>query len=227
MNNSSASRVFSLALDGPCGAGKSTIAKRVSASLNAAYLDTGAMYRSVGLYMLENGVDLGDPAAISARVGEVAVTISYENNAQQTYLNGRDVTFDIRRPEISAAASAVAKVPAVRKRMVEMQRQIARGIALVMDGRDIGTCVLPDATLKIFLTATPEERARRRFEQSGHSQPYEDVLREIMERDLNDTTRAISPLRRADDAVEVDSTHMTEDEVVQTIVALLRQRLEE
>ena len=225
MNNEK--KVFSIAIDGPCGAGKSSVAGRVAAITNAAYLDTGAMYRSVGLYMLDNGVNLDDVEAISARVYEANVTIGYENGRQQTYLNGVDVSQAIRRPEISAAASAVAKVHAVREHMVEMQREIARGICLVMDGRDIGTCVLPDATLKIYLTATAEERARRRFEQSKGEQPYEDVLKELIQRDINDTTREFSPLRRADDAVEVDSTNMSEDEVVETIVNLLRSRMEE
>lgn len=219
--------VFSIAIDGPSGAGKSSIAGRVSKILGAAYLDTGAMYRAVGKYMADNGVSLNDPEAISARVNEAVVTIRYENDCQITLLNGEDVSADIRRPEISAAASAVATVKKVRERMVEMQREIAKGISLVMDGRDIGTCVLPDATLKVYLTATAEERARRRFlqmEAQGKPQPYEDVLRELKERDLNDTTREFSPLRRADDAVEVDTTHMTEEEVVETIIRLLNER---
>ena len=219
--------VFSIAIDGPSGAGKSSIAGRVSKILGAAYLDTGAMYRAVGKYMADNGVSLNDPEAISARVNEAVVTIRYENDCQITLLNGEDVSADIRRPEISAAASAVATVKKVRERMVEMQREIAKGISLVMDGRDIGTCVLPDATLKVYLTATAEERARRRFlqmEAQGKPQPYEDVLREPKERDLNDTTREFSPLRRADDAVEVDTTHMTEEEVVETIIRLLNER---
>lgn len=219
--------VFSIAIDGPSGAGKSSIAGRVSKILGAAYLDTGAMYRAVGKYMADNGVNLNDPEAIAARVNEAVVTIRYENDCQITLLNGEDVSADIRRPEISAAASAVATVKKVRERMVEMQREIAKGISLVMDGRDIGTCVLPDATLKVYLTATAEERARRRFlqmEAQGKPQPYEDVLRELKERDLNDTTREFSPLRRADDAVEVDTTHMTEEEVVETIIRLLNER---
>lgn len=219
--------VFSVAIDGPCGAGKSSVCGRVAKALGAAYLDTGAMYRAVGKYMADNGVNLNDPEAIAARVNEAVVTIRCENDSQITILNGEDVSADIRRPEISAAASAVAKVKKVRERMVEMQRDIAKGISLVMDGRDIGTCVLPDATLKIYLTATAEERAMRRFRQmeaQGKTQPYEDVLRELKERDLNDTTREFSPLRRAEDAVEVDTTHMSEDEAVETIIRLLNER---
>ena len=159
------SKVFSVAIDGPVGAGKSCVAKKVAERLNAAYLDTGAMYRAVGLYMLENGVSLEDGAAIAENAGKARVDVRYEGREQRTYLNGRDVTGELRRPEVSLASSAVAKVHAVREALVNRQRELARGISLVMDGRDIGTCVLTDATLKIFLTAAPEERARRRFRQ--------------------------------------------------------------
>ena len=154
------SEVFSVAIDGPVGAGKSCVAKKVAERLNAAYLDTGAMYRAVGLYMLENGVSLEDGAAIAENAGKARVDVRYEGREQRTYLNGRDVTGELRRPEVSLASSAVAKVHAVREALVNRQRELARGISLVMDGRDIGTCVLTDATLKIFLTAAPEERGR-------------------------------------------------------------------
>ena len=226
-------KVFSIAIDGPCGAGKSTVSDRVAERLSCVHLDTGAMYRAVGLYMLRNGVPLDDSGAIAARVREADVTIRYENGAQRTLLNGEDVTKEIRRKEVSAAASAVAKVLPVRERMVEMQREIARGISLLMDGRDIGTCVLTDATLKIYLTASAEERARRRYEQAKADnggvapQTLDEVLKDIIERDHNDTTREFSPLRKAPDAVELDTTHMTEDEAVEEIVRLLRSRTEE
>ena len=152
--------------------------------------------------------------------------VRYEGREQRTYLNGRDVTGELRRPEVSLASSAVAKVHAVREALVNRQRELARGISLVMDGRDIGTCVLTNATLKIFLTATPEERARRRFRQMNGrgGQSFEDVLNDLIRRDRNDMSRAESPLRCAEDAVELDSTSLTEDEVVERIVSLLMER---
>ena len=220
------SKVFSVAIDGPVGAGKSCVAKKVAERLNAAYLDTGAMYRAVGLYMLETGVSREDGAAIAENAGKARVDVRYEGREQRTYLNGRDVTGELRRPEVSLASSAVAKVHAVREALVNRQRELARGISLVMDGRDIGTCVLTDATLKIFLTAAPEERARRRFRQmNGRGvQSFEDVLNDLIRRDRNDMSRAESPLRCAEDAVELDSTSLTEDEVVERIVSLLMER---
>ena len=219
------SKVFSVAIDGPVGAGKSCVAKKVAERLNAAYLDTGAMYRAVGLYMLENGVSLEDGAAIAENAGKARVDVRYEGREQRTYLNGRDVTGELRRPEVSLASSAVAKVHAVREALVNRQRELARGISLVMDGRDIGTCVLTDATLKIFLTAAPEERARPRFQMNGRVvQSFEDVLNDLIRRDRNDMSRAESPLRCAEDAVELDSTSLTEDEVVERIVSLLMER---
>ena len=217
---------MNIAIDGPVGAGKSSIADQVAQRLNILHLDTGAMYRAVGLYMLENGVSLEDGAAIAENAGKARVDVRYEGHEQRTYLNGRDVTGELRRPEVSLASSAVAKVHAVREALVNRQRELARGISLVMDGRDIGTCVLTDATLKIFLTAAPEERARRRFRQmNGRGvQSFEDVLNDLIRRDRNDMSRAESPLRCAEDAVELDSTSLTEDEVVESIVSLLMER---
>ena len=225
-------KVFSVAIDGPCGAGKSTVSDKVAERLHCVHLDTGAMYRAVGLYMLRNGVPLDDAQAIAARVGEANIGIRYENGVQRTLLNGEDVTGELRKQEASAASSAVAKVLKVRERMVETQREIAQGISLLMDGRDIGTCVLTDATLKVYLTASAEERARRRYEQSKDAndgvapQTLDEVLADILARDKNDTTREFSPLRKADDAVVVDSTNMTQDEVVDEIVRLLKSRTE-
>ena len=217
---------MNIAIDGPVGAGKSSIADQVAQRLHILHLDTGAMYRAVGLYMLENGVSLEDGAAIAENAGKARVDVRYEGREQRTYLNGRDVTGELRRPEVSLASSAVAKVHAVREALVNRQRELARGISLVMDGRDIGTCVLTDATLKIFLTAAPEERARRRFRQmNGRGvQSFEDVLNDLIRRDRNDMSRAESPLRCAEDAVELDSTSLTEDEVVERIVSLLMER---
>ena len=222
--------VFSIAIDGPSGAGKSSVARAVAEKLGAMYLDTGAMYRAVGLYMLKNGVPLDDPAAIAAHCPGVDVRVGYGRDGRQcVYLGEEDVSEAIRAAEVSLAASSVSTVPEVRERMVALQRRIARGHSVVMDGRDIGTKVLPDATLKVFLTASAEVRARRRFHelaQKGMPEPYEKVLEELVRRDEVDTHRAASPLRMAEDAVEVDCSQMTLDEVVEAVAALARQALE-
>ena len=212
-------KIFSIAIDGPAGAGKSTVAKAVAAELGAMYLDTGAMYRAFGLYMLRRGAT-HDPEAIVAAVNDVDITVTFVDGAQHILLGGEDVTQAIREPEVSMAASAISAVPEVRERMVALQRRIAEGHSVIMDGRDIGTKVLPNATLKIFLTASVEERARRRcleLEQKGMPEPYEKVLREMQERDYQDTHRAASPLRPADDAVTVDTTNNTLEESVAEI----------
>ena len=222
--------VFSIAIDGPSGAGKSSVARAVAEKLGAMYLDTGAMYRAVGLYMLKNGVPLDDPAAIAAHCPGVDVRVGYgKDGLQCVYLGEEDVSEAIRAAEVSLAASSVSTVPEVRERMVALQRRIASGHSVVMDGRDIGTKVLPDATLKVFLTASAEVRARRRFHelaQKGMPEPYEKVLEELVRRDDVDTHRAASPLRMAEDAVEVDCSQMTLDEVVEAVAALARQALE-
>jgi len=213
---------FSIAIDGPAGAGKSTVAKAVAAELNAMYLDTGAMYRAFGLYMLRKGA-LGDKQAIIGALGDVDITVEFIDGAQHIFLGGEDVTAAIREPEVSMAASDVSAVPEVRERMVALQRMIAEGHNVIMDGRDIGTKVLPNATLKIYLTASAEERARRRcleLEQKGMPEPYEKVLREMQERDYQDTHRAASPLRPAADAVTVDTTGKTLEQSVATIKRL-------
>ena len=213
------SNTFSIAIDGPAGAGKSTIAKALARSLDAMYLDTGAMYRASGLYMLRRGADK-DPAAIVACVNDVDIDVRYENGAQRMFLVGEDVTQAIRQPEVSLAASNVSAVPEVRERMVALQRRIAEGHSVIMDGRDIGTVVLPNATLKIYLTASAEERAKRRcleLEQKGTPVPYEQVLKEMIERDYQDTHRAASPLKPAEDAVHVDTSDLTLEQSVQAL----------
>ena len=220
--------IFSIAIDGPAGAGKSTIAKALAKSLDAMYLDTGAMYRAIGLAMQRQGIDLSDVAAVAANVDDIDIAVRYEGGAQHIYLGGEDVSQAIREPEISIAASAVSKVPEVRVRMVALQREIARGQNVVMDGRDIGTKVLPDATLKVYLTASAEVRARRRcleLEQKGMPEPYEKVLSEMIERDYQDTHRAASPLMKAEGAVEVDGRDMTLEQVVAAIEGLARARI--
>ena len=219
---------FSIAIDGPAGAGKSTVAKAVAAELNAMYLDTGAMYRAFGLYMLRRGA-IKDKSAIIAAVDDVDITVEFIDGAQHIFLGGEDVSDAIREPEVSMAASEVSTVPEVRERMVALQRKIAEGHDVIMDGRDIGTKVLPNATLKIYLTASVEERARRRcleLEQKGIPEPYEKVLEEMKARDYQDTHRAASPLRPADDAVTVDTTNNTLEESVAEIRRLALEAID-
>lgn len=215
---------INIAIDGPVGAGKSSIADQVARRLNILHLDTGAMYRAFGLYALRSGVDLASEAALSALAQDVDVQVKYENGAQRTLLFGEDVSELIRTGEVSAAASAVSKWPAVRKRMVRAQQEMAKAADMLIDGRDIGTVVLRDSPCKIFLTAAAGERARRRYLQQmekGDDTPYEQVLRELNARDEQDMNRKTDPLRRAEDAVLVDSTDMTQEETVEAIVRIV------
>ena len=216
-------KTFSIAIDGPAGAGKSSVAKALAKALDAMYLDTGAMYRAFGLALLRMGVDVTDPAAVAAHARNTDITVDYVDGGQRIYIGGEDVTGAIRSPEVSAAASLTSAVPEVREEMVALQRRIAEGHNVIMDGRDIGTVVLPNATLKVYLTASAEERARRRcreLEEKGAPQPYEQVLREIEERDWRDTHREASPLKAAADAVIVDTSDMSLDESVSALRAL-------
>lgn len=215
---------MNIAIDGPVGAGKSSIADQVAARLGILHLDTGAMYRALGLYALRKGVNLADEAAICASCEEAEVTVRYEDGAQRTLLFGEDVSGLIRTGEVSAAASAVSKWPAVREKMVRMQQEIARTADMLIDGRDICTVVLKDSPCKIYLTASAEERARRRYQQNlekGDTTPYEQVLAELNARDAQDMNRATSPLRRTEDAVLVDSTDMTIGQAVDAILAIV------
>ena len=217
---------MNIAIDGPVGAGKSSIADAVAQKLHILHLDTGAMYRTVALYMLRNGIDPQDEGTVSAHCGEADVRVRYENGEQRTYLGDEDVTGLIRTGEVSAAASAISKWAAVRRRMVAAQREIAAQADMLIDGRDIGTNVLTDAPVKIFLTATPEERALRRYRQQvekGDMTPYEQVLSELNARDAQDMNRKTDPLRQAEDAVLVDSTEMTPEQVVDTIVEIVER----
>lgn len=219
---------FTIAIDGPAGAGKSSVAKAVARELGGNYLDTGAMYRAVGLYMLRAAVDINDMEMVAARCGEPEVNVRYEDGRQITCLGEEDVSREIREEQCARASSAVSKVAAVRERMVALQREIARGANLVMDGRDIGTRVLPDATVKIFLTASPEVRARRRYEENlarGLEADYRQVLSDIIARDYQDTHRAVSPLTRAEDAVEVDSSGLTLEQVIAKITGIARGKI--
>jgi len=219
---------FTIAIDGPAGAGKSSVAKEVARALGAIYLDTGAMYRAVGLYMVREGVNPRDARTVAARVHQAQVDIAYINGKQRVLLLGEDVTDLIRTPEISSAASAVSAVPEVRVLLVARQQEIARSRSVVMDGRDIGTKVLPDANLKLFLTASPEERARRRFLEMGGQAAgvdFEALLAEINQRDWDDSHRAASPLCRAEDAIELDSSTMTKEEVIDCVLRLAKERM--
>lgn len=218
---------FSIALDGPSGAGKSTIAKALANALNARYLDTGAMYRTVGLYMTREGI-VNDAEAVAARVTEVPLEVRFDGDKQLMFLGDEDVSKAIRQPEISMTASAMGAIPAVRSHLVNLQRELSHSISIIMDGRDIGTVVLPDATVKIFLTATPEARAQRRLDQLAKdniTEPYEKVLAEIIQRDYQDTHRIITPLKQADDAILVDTTELTEDETIETILRICREKI--
>ena len=214
------------ALDGPSGAGKSTIAKAVAKKLGYVYVDTGALYRSIGLYCTRNGIDISDSAAVEGVLSEIKVELKYVDGSQTVRLNGEDVSGLIRTDEISMAASAVSAIPAVRAFLLELQRSIARENDIVMDGRDIGTVILPNAQVKIFMTASAEERANRRYKElleRGQDVNYDDVLRDINQRDYNDSHRDISPLKKADDAYELDTSHMSIEEAVDAVVAgLLR-----
>ena len=219
---------FAIAIDGPAGAGKSSVARAVARTLNATYLDTGAMYRAVGLYMMKSGVPLDMPALIAAHADYAHVDVRYENGVQHIDLNGEDVSDAIRENAVSAAASAVSAVPRVRELMVARQREIAAKTDVVMDGRDIGTRVLPAAPLKIFLTARAEVRAQRRYlelEGRGEKVDLDTLLEEIKKRDYNDSHLAVSPMTPAADAILLDSSDMTEAEVTARVVALARERM--
>ena len=216
--------MINIAIDGPVGAGKSSIADQVAQRLDILHLDTGAMYRAVGLHAIRTGTDMGDEAAMAALVEEIDVQVRYENGAQRTLLFGEDVTDLIRTGEVSAAASAVSRWGAVRRRMVRAQQEMAAKADMLIDGRDIGTVVLKDSPCKIFLTASAEERARRRYEQQiakGDMTPYEQVLRELNARDEQDMNRKTDPLRRAEDAILLDSTDMSIEQVVDAIVKIV------
>ena len=215
---------MNIAIDGPVGAGKSWVADEVAARLGILHLDTGAMYRTLGLHALRSGVDMQDEAAVTACCETAKVSVKYENGAQRTLLFDEDVTGLIRTGEVSAAASAVSKWPGVRSAMVRAQQELAMSADMLIDGRDIGTVVLKDSPCKIYLTASAEERARRRYVQNlekGDNTPYEQVLVELNARDHQDMTRKTTPLRRADDAILVDSTEMTQEETINAILKIV------
>ncbi|MGI5895081.1 MAG: (d)CMP kinase [Candidatus Merdivicinus sp.] len=214
--------MISVAIDGPAGAGKSTIARAVAQKLGFLYVDTGALYRTIGLAVRRAGKDPSRPEDAAECLPAIRLELGYEEGVQQVYLNGENVSTAIRTPQASMDASAVSAIPAVREFLLEQQREIARKNNVIMDGRDIGTVILPHAEVKIFLTASPEERARRRFEEliaKGESVSYENVLEDVKQRDYQDSHRAAAPLKQAEDAVLADTTGL---ELAQSI-ALLEQ----
>ena len=216
-----------IAIDGPSGSGKSTLAKNLSKELNVLYLDTGAMYRVCGLYALKMNISPEVQADVEPLLLSLNMAIRFENGEQRMYLQGEDVTGDIRKPAVSVAASDISALPCVRMKMVELQREIAAGESVVLDGRDIGSFVLPDAEYKFFLTADAKMRAERRFAElvkAGVSeQTYEDVLKDILYRDEQDSTRAFAPLKQMPDAIAVDTSNNTQEETLAFVLSHIRR----
>ncbi|MCM1497357.1 MAG: (d)CMP kinase [Clostridium sp.] len=217
----------SIAIDGPAGAGKSTIAKMVAKELGFIYVDTGALYRAIAHYLVTNRIDIEDEAALARACEGIAVAIEYEKDVQQVYLNGENVTPYLRTEETGNMASRSSAKPPVRAALLDLQRDMAKQYNVVMDGRDIGTMVLPDAEVKIYLTASSKERANRRYRElveKGEQPDFDQIEADIIERDERDMNRAIAPLKQADDAVLVDSSAMNIDEVVDTILSIIAQK---
>lgn len=221
---------ISVAIDGPSGAGKSTLARKAAAALGYLYVDTGAIYRTVALSAVRRGIDPADAPRLIPTLPELDIRLEYAGDGlQHMYLNGEDVSEAIRVHEISQHASTVSAIPEVRAFLLELQRELARKNNVIMDGRDIGTVVLPDAQVKIFLTASPESRARRRhleLQQRGQDTEFETVLRDIIKRDEQDTNRPIAPLRQAEDAVLVDTTHLDLEQSFQAILDTIKEKIE-
>ena len=218
---------INIAIDGPAGAGKSTVAKTISGILGIVYLDTGAMYRAVALKAIQSGLDTKDAERLALLVQDIDIRIEYQGNEQRIYLDGTDVSDRIRTPEVSIGASNVAVIPAVRVKLVELQRKIAGEMDVVMDGRDIGTYVLPDAEYKFFLTASLEERAKRRYmellSKGVENVTLQEVMDDIAFRDKNDSSRAFAPLSKAHDAQEIDSTNLEPGEVAERILSRIKK----
>ena len=222
-------KTFSIAIDGPAGAGKSTIAKRLAKELGYCYVDTGAIYRTVAYFLDLLGVSPKDVDGVERYIDELTVNIEYdETGLQHMIMNGMDVTGDIRSQDISQKASLVSAHAVVREVLLDMQRDVARKNNVIMDGRDIGTVVLPKADVKIFLTASPEVRAKRRTDEltaKGQKAVYETILKEIIQRDYQDSHRLVAPLKQADDAVLVDTSNLNIEEVMETIKGIVRERI--
>ena len=221
---------YRIALDGPSGAGKSSIAKRLSAELGFVYVDTGAMYRSIGLYCLQNGIDTADEAAVTAALPQIDIALKYVGGEQRVILNGTDVSKEIRINEVSMAASKVSAYKAVRAFLLDTQRNMAKTQSVIMDGRDIGTVVLPDAEIKIFIVADPEERAKRRYKElieRGQNVPFEEVLKDIIQRDYNDENRAEAPLRQAEDAIRLDTSLLDFEQSYNAVLEIAKNKMAE
>lgn len=213
---------YNVAIDGPAGAGKSTIAKLVAKEKGYIYVDTGAMYRGLAIHFLKKGISAEDREAVVLACEDADVTIGYENGTQQVYLNGENITSMLRTEEVGNMASITSAIPEVRAKLLELQRSLAREKDVIMDGRDIGTNILPDADVKIYLTASVETRAKRRYDElkaKGEACDYDEIAKDIAERDERDMTRKIAPLRQAEDAILVDSSDLTIQEVVDRICA--------
>lgn len=222
--------MYQIAIDGPSGAGKSSLAKAAAAKLGIVYVDTGALYRTVGYYVTQKGIDPKDAAAVTAVLPEIHIELKFEDGTQYVYLNGKNLGDKIRRPEISMAASGVSAIPAVRAFLLETQKSIARTHSVIMDGRDIGTVILPEADIKIFLFASDEARAMRRtreLEAKGMPAKYEDVLREMRERDAQDRNREVAPAIAAPDAIPFDNSGMTVEESLKKLLEMVRERVPE
>ncbi len=221
---------YKIALDGPSGAGKSSLAKRIAKDLGIVYVDTGAMYRTIGLYVTRKGVAPADEEKVIALLPEIALSVRFLDGEQHIFLGEEDVGGLIRTPEISMAASRVSAIPAVRAFLLDTQRNLAKTSSVIMDGRDIGTVIFPDAEVKIFLTASPEARARRRtleLAEKGHPTPYEEVLRDIITRDKNDREREIAPAVAAEDAILLDNSDLDLDGTVAEAIRIIRSRVSE
>ena len=219
---------FAVAIDGPAGAGKSSIAKAASKALGFIYVDTGALYRTVGLYMLENNVDPDDLTAVENALKEITVDMAHQEDGQHVFLCGKDVTDRIRTPEVSMAASNFSKIPIVRQFLFSIQTGMAERYDVLMDGRDIGTVVLPNAQVKIFLTASAEERARRRYlelEAKGTPQPFEELLEDIRQRDEQDMNRETAPLKPAEDGIILDTSDLNFEQSVEKLLSIVRERM--
>lgn len=220
--------MYAIAIDGPAGAGKSSVAKAAAKALGFVYVDTGALYRTVGLYLLRSEVDPADAEAVEPKLRDIQVDLKYEDGVQHVILNGEDVSGLIRTPEVSMAASACASVPAVRKFLFSAQVDMAKKYNVIMDGRDIGTVVLPKATVKIFLTATPEVRAKRRTDEliaKGQKADYNKILKDIQQRDYQDTHREIAPLKMARDSVKLDTSELDIDGVIAAMKEIIARKV--
>ncbi len=220
--------VINVAIDGPAGAGKSTVSRGAAKQLGFVYVDTGALYRAVGVNALRKGINTRDKAAVAESINGINVDLVFENGEQKVLLNGEDVSSEIRTPPASMAASDVSAVPEVRAFLFDLQKNIAAKSNCIMDGRDIGTVVLPDAQVKIFLTASPEERATRRYRElveKGSEVSYKEVLEDLIERDYNDSHREIAPLKPAEDGVIFDTTGLTLEESVKEIVKIIKEKI--